>query len=40
MMAFDGTGSDATPIGTFSSDLKGMGKAIDTKIITFINVRQ
>ncbi len=30
-MAFDGTGSDATPIGTFSSDLKGMGKAIDCR---------
>ncbi|EFX80443.1 hypothetical protein DAPPUDRAFT_318636 [Daphnia pulex] len=31
MMAFDGTGSDSSPIGTFSSDLKGMGKAIDCR---------
>ncbi|XP_046453479.1 putative defense protein isoform X2 [Daphnia pulex] len=31
MMAFDGTGSDSSPIGTFSSDLKGKGKAIDCR---------
>jgi hypothetical protein len=31
MMAFDSNGSDSIPIGTFSSDLKGMGKAIDCR---------
>ncbi|XP_032786072.2 putative defense protein 3 isoform X2 [Daphnia magna] len=31
MMAFDSTSSDMNPIGTFSSDLKGMGKAIDCR---------
>lgn len=31
MMAFDSTSSGMVPIGTFSSDLKGMGKAIDCR---------
>ncbi|XP_057376114.1 putative defense protein isoform X1 [Daphnia carinata] len=31
MMAFDSTSSDTDPIGTFSADLKGMGKAIDCR---------